>query len=388
MAERVLFVDDDPNILAGFRRQLHKLYEVHTAEGGQAGLELVVEGPPFAVIVADMNMPGIDGIQFLSQVKEISPNTVRMMLTGQSEMQVAAEAINEGSIFRFLSKPCPPSVLHSSLMAGIEQYRLITAEKELLEKTLGGSVKVLSDVLALTRTKSFGHAQRVKRLVGDLLSNLKVEKTWEMDVATMLSQIGCVTVPDEVLLKIYRCERVTEDEKRMFNSHPEIGADLIRTIPRLGDVARVIAYQEKGFDGSGVPEDTVTGDQIPLCSRLLKAALDFDKHIMSGCSQVDALQKMTRRSALYDPTVLKALRDVIAAQLVYEIKPIGIDRLKPGMILGADVRTAENALLIPKGHEITATLIWRLSNFAKIGMIPSEVSILVRTDGDPIEPTE
>ena len=385
MTERILFVDDDPNILAGFRRHLHKLYDVSTAESGQAGLDLIVDGGPFVVIVADMNMPGIDGIQFLRQVKKIAPDTVRIMLTGQSDMQVAVEAVNEGSIFRFLTKPCPTDVLVKSLAAAVEQYRLITAEKELLEKTLSGSVKVLSDVLALTRTKSFGHAQRVQRLVKELTSHLGVGSDWEIDVAAMLSQIGCVTVPDEVLVKVYKGAEVTEDEKQMFYAHPSIGADLIQSIPRLENVAKIIAYQEKGFDGSGVPQDDIGGEEIHLGARLLKLALDFDKHTMSGGSHVEALQRLTRRGALYDPRAMEALRTVVAEQLVYEVKPMSVNNLIPGMILGADVKTKEDALLVPKGHEITATLIWRLNNFAKIGVISNTVDVLVRAEGAPAD---
>ena len=377
MLERILFVDDDPNILAGIRRQLHKLYDVSTADSGQAGLDLIVDSAPFTVVVSDMNMPGMDGIQFLRQVKAIAKDTVRMMLTGLSDMHVAVEAVNEGSIFRLLTKPCPTDLLANALADGVEQYRLITAEKELLERTLSGSVKVLSDVLGLTRTKSFGHAQKVRRLVKELSSHLGLTGAWEIDVAAMLSQIGCVTVPDEVLMKIYKGAEVTQDEKNMFEAHPAIGAELIQSIPRLGNVARIIAYQEKGFDGSGVPQDDISGEDLPLGARLLKIALDFDKHVMSGSSHVESLQKLTRRRALYDPRLMKALRAVIAEQLVYEIKSLGVNELTPGMILGADVKTKEDALLVPRGHEVTATLIWRLSNFAKIGVIANTVNILV-----------
>ncbi len=383
MPERILFVDDDPSILAGFRRQLHKQFDVSTAESGQAGLDLIVDSAPFVVIVADMNMPGIDGIQFLRQVKKIAPDTVRIMLTGQSDMQVAIEAVNEGSIFRFLTKPCPADVLVKSLAAGIEQYRLITAEKELLEKTLSGSVKVLSDVLALTRTKSFGHAQRVRRLVKELMSRLRIGSAWEIDVAAMLSQIGCVTVPDEVLVKFYKGAEVTQDERQMFHAHPAIGAELIQSIPRLENVAKIIAYQEKGFDGSGVPRDDISGEDIPLGARLLKITLDFDKHTMSGSSLPDALQQLTRSSALYDPRAMEALREVIAGELVYEIKSMRVDELPPGMILGADVKTREDVLLVPRGQEVTATLLLRLKNFAKIGVIANSVSVLARADGSP-----
>ena len=120
---------------------------------------------PFAVIVADRSMPGMDGIQLLAKVKACSPNTVRMMLTGNADMQTAIDAVNEGHIFRFLTKPCPPESLTASLQAAIEQYRLITAERELLEKTLRGSVKVLCEVLSVVKPTAFGRASRITRYV-------------------------------------------------------------------------------------------------------------------------------------------------------------------------------------------------------------------------------
>ncbi len=381
MPDRVLFVDDEPNILMSFRRQLHGLFDVSTAENGQAALDMIVDSEPFAVVVADMKMPGIDGIHLLRQVKKIAPDTVRMMLTGQADMETAIEAVNEGSIFRFMTKPCPKDLLVKSLQAGVEQYRLITAEKELLEKTLSGSVKVLSDVLALTRTKSFGHAQRVRRVVQDLMSCLGINNAWEIDVAAMLSQIGCVTVPDEVLLKFYGNDEVTDGEKQMFEAHPAIGAELLQSVPRLEGVVRIIAYQEKGYDGSGVPQDNVSGEDIPLGSRLLKLALDFDNYTMSGSTQVEALQRLRRKRARYDPRALEALGKIVAEALVYEIRRLNVNEITPGMVLGADVRTKGNVLLVPRGHEVTATLLWRLKNFTTIDVIDGTVSVLTRADG-------
>jgi response regulator RpfG family c-di-GMP phosphodiesterase len=217
----------------------------------------------------------------------------------------------------------------------------------------------------------------------ELASRFGVGSAWEIDVAAMLSQIGCVTVPDEVLLKIYSGADVTEDERQMFHAHPAIGAELLQSIPRLEKVAEIIAYQEKGFDGSGVPQDNVRGEDIPLGARLLKISLDFDKRAMSGCSHAEALLKLTRRGALYDPRAMEALRAVVAEQLVFEIRPMSVNELTPGLILGADVKTKEDVLLVPRGHEVTATLLWRLKNFAKIGVIENTVSVLVRADGPP-----
>lgn len=122
MEKRILFVDDDSNILDGYRRQLRKQFDIETAEGGEKGLDIVKNSGPFAVIVSDLKMPGMDGNQFLAHVKEIAPETTRILLTGYADLRSAIEAINNGSIFRLLTKPCDKIDLIQTLENGIEEY--------------------------------------------------------------------------------------------------------------------------------------------------------------------------------------------------------------------------------------------------------------------------
>ena len=141
MQERILLVDDDRNILDGYRRSLHGEFQVETAESGQEAVKLLESSGPYAVVISDMRMPGMDGIELLKRVKTASPDTVRIMLTGNADMQTAIEAINEGSIFRFLIKPCNKETMARTITAALVQYRLITAEKQLLEQTLSGCLQ-------------------------------------------------------------------------------------------------------------------------------------------------------------------------------------------------------------------------------------------------------
>jgi FixJ family two-component response regulator len=135
LSDKILFVDDDVNLLAAFRRQLRKQFQIETAEGGREGLELVKANGPYAVIVSDFRMPIMDGIEFLSRVREIAPETVRIMLTGNADLQAAIQAVNEGNIFRFLTKPCSRDILSESLITGLEHYQRVSREREYNEKT-------------------------------------------------------------------------------------------------------------------------------------------------------------------------------------------------------------------------------------------------------------
>jgi len=270
MSARILCVDDDPSVLAAFQRGLRKQFHIETAQSGEQALAAIRKNGPYAVIVSDMRMPGMDGVQLLAKVKAIARDTVRIMLTGNADQATAIEAVNEGNIFRFLTKPCDAEKLAKALTAGIEQYRLVTAEKELLEKTLRGSIKVLTDVLSLVNPAAFGRASRVQRLVRRLAAELKVELSWELDVAAMLSQIGCVTLPPETIDRLYRGQKLSPEEREMCEAHPAIGHDLVANIPRLEAVSNVReSYEVREIERRGLMAGMILAEDVQTVSGLL-----------------------------------------------------------------------------------------------------------------------
>src|ERR1043165_7429621 len=193
MDEKILFVDDDANLLASCERNLRKRYSIETAVGGEFALNRITERGPYGVVVSDMPMPGMNGIQFLSAVKQRAPETVRIMLTGNADVEVATGVVNEGNIFRFLTKPVPADVLSKALDDALAQYRLVAAEKELLNKTLSGSVKLLTDILSIAETPAFGRTQTLRDLVSEATTKIGLSNAWEIHLAVMLAPIGYVT---------------------------------------------------------------------------------------------------------------------------------------------------------------------------------------------------
>jgi response regulator RpfG family c-di-GMP phosphodiesterase len=377
MPEKILCVDDDPNILAAYTRRLRKDFDLDIASSALEGLEKIGKTGPYAVVVSDMQMPGMNGIEFLARVKLTAPETVRIMLTGQGDLSVAMNAVNQGNIFRFLTKPCPPEELAFALHAGIEQYNLVIAEKVLLEKTLKGAVKVLSDVLSMVNPTAFGRASRVRRVVRQLCTEMGLELSWKIELGAMLSQIGCVIVPEATLKKAFEGKALLTDELRMYLSHPLVGRDLINRIPRLEEVAEIIAYQEKLWSGGGIPRDTKKGSEIPLGSRLLKIALDFDILKAAGHTSLDAYTELMKRTNWYDPDALKALRSVLDLEISYEVRAVNIDQMTPGMILAEDVRGMSGTLLIANGQEVSKSLLLRLRNFAFTAGIKQPIKVFV-----------
>jgi response regulator RpfG family c-di-GMP phosphodiesterase len=377
MSRKILCVDDEPNILQAYQRSLRKQFDLHTAAGGAEGLQEVAAHGPFAVVVSDMRMPGMDGIQFLTALKQNCPNTVGMMLTGNADQETAIRAVNEGQIFRFLTKPCSPDDLAKALNAGLEQYRLIMAEHELLGKTLRGSIKVLNEVLSLSNPIAFGHASRVRDLVGLICKEMNVTHAWECEIAAMLSQIGCITIPSDTLERFCHGKTLLRSELEMIQAHPGVGRDLVAHIPRLEGVARIIAYQQKCFDGSGVPEDDVAGQEIPLGARILKAALDYDAAHWGRHNELDAVSHLVSHARWYDPAVLEALKAVVGIQESQLQSQISLRELVPGMTLCDDVRTGDGMVVVTKGQEVTQALCQRIHNFARHRRIQEPICVLV-----------
>ena len=211
MTRNILCVDDEPNLLSAIERQFRKRFEITTALGPELALRAIAERGPFAVVVSDLRMPRMDGIQFLARVRQISPDTVRIMLTGQADLTDAIEAVNQGNIFQFLAKPSPPDMLGRAFESALEQHGLIQAERELLERTLTGSVEVLSEILSLVNAPAFGRAQRIRRYVAHIVTALGLPNRWQYELAALLSLIGCVTVPVDILDKIHAFEPLDEN---------------------------------------------------------------------------------------------------------------------------------------------------------------------------------
>jgi len=376
---RILCVDDEPNILDGLTRQLRHHFSVTIAVGGAAGLQKLEREGPFAVVVSDLRMPGMDGVAFLRSVREATPETVRVLLTGQADLNASIAAVNEGAIFRFLTKPCPPEILLPALQAAAEQYRLITGERILLKETLQGSVKALIDILAQANPVAFGQAMRVKPFVAMLTSHMGMRDSWQVEVAAMLSQVGCVSLPAATAEKLYNGVKLSPAEEAMVDRLPEVTSRLLANIPRLEPVRDILLYLRKHFDGSGPPEQMVFGEAIPWGARVLKVVLDFDVLQTQGLSTQEAFKILRGRSGWYDGAILDELAKLIP-NLVSTAENIEmpLSEIREGMIFNQDVKTPTGRLLIARGHEVTASLLERIRNLSSHLKVQEPIRVIAR----------
>ena len=375
MDEKVLCVDDELNILLSLQRQLRKQFHIESALGPEKALAAIERDGPYAVIVSDLQMPGMNGLELLAKVKQRCPESVRIMLTGQADMETAIAAVNQGNIFRFLTKPCSAEELACTLAAAIEQYRLVTAERNLLEKTLHGSVKVLSEVLSLVHPAAFSRANRIHRYVRHMAAEMRLGDTWQFEVAALLSQIGCITMEPGTLDRIYTGEELSDEEKKMFAAHPAAGGELLAHIPRLEAVAHMIAAQNLPTERHAPA--SVGRETADMGAGLLRAAIDYDRLITRNSSHPEALAKMRQRSQEYDPACLSALATFVPPEGGMELRVLKSAELRPRMVVDQDVRAKNGLLLLAKGQEVTPSVLGRLKAFAARTGIAEPIRVLV-----------
>lgn len=355
--ERILLVDDDVNALAGFRRQLRARFTCETAESGAQGLEIIAKSEPFAVVMSDMRMPGMDGISFLAQVELHAPETVRIMLTGNADIETCIDAVNQGHVFRFLTKPCEPDLMAKAFDAGIAQYRLIRAQRELLHGTVAGCIRTLADILAVVNPAAFSRSTRVRRYVRHIAAQLNSPHLWEYEMAAALCQIGCVALSPEILARITTGRPLTNEQRSILANHPMVGCQLLAEIPRLKLVALIIGKQRTPPHNPVMPHEHMSDDEVvDLGAQILRVALDLDVLTSHGETFIQALASLHERYGNDHPLVDSLMSYEKDAEDKTVVR-VTAGELTPHMATAMEIKDAQGRQLLPKGHRLSGPMV-------------------------------
>lgn len=372
MSPKVLLVDDDSNILSAYTRLLRGRFEFETALGGEEALARIKAAGPYAVILSDMRMPAMDGIQFLAEAKIRTPDSVRIMLTGNADQTTAIEAVNRGNIFRFLTKPCDQGLLVSSIEAGIKQNQLILAERELVEGTVKGCIDLLVELLSIADPVAFQQSQQLGLLSRKVARVMEMEDDWVVMVASLLAPIGILTIPGSVMVKVRKGDQITPREQETVVRLPEISSNLLNHIPRMAEVAKVILFKNKNFNGSGFPAIQANREEIPLGARILRVVSDYLGAMEKRSNARHVLEEMRQNQVFYDPRVINALGLALDVpdEVVNEGAPSSYlathKTVQIGEILVDGVHTREGQLVYPPQTVVGQSHRERLKNYAAL----------------------
>ena len=390
MTNRILMVDDEARVLDGLRRSLHSRYDVDIASSGAAGLDrLSANEAPYAVVVSDMMMPEMNGAEFLARAHQLSPDTVQMILSGQAELTSTIAAVNDGSIFRFLTKPCDATELGRAVDDALAQYQLILSERELLERTLNGAVQVLTELMAAANPIAFQRTENVKLLTDAMATEIPVTETWELRIAAMLGQVGLMAVPEEVLIQVKDGSEMTAESLAIYRGHPALAHDLICRIPRLERVAAWVAAQPVTFDDavSPPPDETPTDEASTQDDEdepsegltgedVYATVMAFVVGVEAGVPPGNVVFDLVK-TGRYAQELLDIALKAHVLTTVRRPKRVGGRDLVVGMLLDQDVMTTTGRTLIRNGEMLTESMAIRLRHFADgVGLI-EPIDVLV-----------
>ncbi|WP_342117441.1 HD domain-containing phosphohydrolase [Pseudoduganella sp. OTU4001] len=398
----ILCVDDEPNILSSLRRLFRgKGYQVLTAESGAEGLQLL-EKETVDLVISDMRMPEMDGARFLAKVRERWPNTVRLLLTGYSDVQSIQDAINCGEIYRYITKPWDDSDILLIVRQALERHEL-ELEKQRLEaltrrqneelKTLNASleqkveertkqlkanflttIKILSSISEMRGSSLPGHTRHVAELARRIAVQLKLDAQEVQDVfiAGLLHDLGRIGFSDEVLRTPVTA--LQGEALAQYRKHPVHAEHLLMPLAELAGTAAIVRHQLERFDGQGFP-DRQLGFAIPMGARILALAADYynlqqgalvQRHLRADEAKSLILDGAGKR---YDPAVVQAFRQAVeggvrGAPEAHDLELLS-GELVPGMVLSRDVISRDGLMLLATDHVLDARMIQQLQDFEK-----------------------
>ncbi|MFT3694238.1 MAG: response regulator [Kofleriaceae bacterium] len=375
MKPKILCIDDEPNMLASMQLTLRRDFDIVVASSGEMGLQLLETTPDVVVIISDMRMPKMNGAAVLTRAREMRPDVTRILLTGQADTQSTISAINDGQVFRFLTKPCQPDELIRVLKAAVEHNRLITAERVLVQETLRGAVAALVDVLALASPMTFGRANRVKKRAVQLAEQVSLPNPWQLELAVSLMHLGHVAVEQVTLEKLYSGEPLSADEQAQVAKMPAMTEQILAHIPRLETIREILNVSARQAAWNGVAGEGA----VELAGSILRLACDADAIETSGVHGVKMV-KLLRQRGGYLPRLIDALELLVgrATSSLYIVE-LPLAGLKTGMVLADDL-FLNGALLVSRGFSVTGAFLERTKHFAK-GAVKEPVRVLMSADG-------
>jgi putative two-component system response regulator len=275
LTDKVLFVDDERYILDAIHRTLRNKFKMYLAESAKEGLSRFQKDGPFPVVISDFQMPEMDGAAFLSWISQISPHTVRIMLTGHAQLDTAVRAVNEGTVFRFLSKPCSMDVLEKAVNEGLHQYHLLQTERDYhalrkWNESMGGLIQAFARLIESKDPYTAGHQNRVAMFSVAIAESLHFpeEEIEQIKMAAMIHDIGKIYVPVEFLNKT---GSLNPHEWNIVKMHAQIGHDILEPIKFSFPIHKIILQHHERMDGSGYPAG-LKGSQILVQARIIAVA--------------------------------------------------------------------------------------------------------------------
>jgi response regulator RpfG family c-di-GMP phosphodiesterase len=375
----ILVVDDTPENIEVLSEILTPDYTVKAAVRAEAALKIIASGEGIDLILLDVMMPGTDGYALCAKLKA-DPKTHDLpiiFVTSKSEVDDEAKGLRLGAV-DYITKPFHPSIIKARVKTHVQLRRTQEELQKLLKQTLSGSIKVMADVISLFDSEIFDKATRLRAYMKKITEALNLRNAWQYDLAALLSQIGSVAIPEEILAKARKGEALSPEEDASIRKIPEIGADLIKSIPNLEGIANVIRSQLTPGSRKHLASDLSGEDPLLLGAQLLGMTLQFDGLVEAGESPDEALLHIRRESEKYDERLLEALKACLQVRdSKMNARVLDVSEMREGMILDENVTTTSRLLVVKRGAELNGPMLARLQRMAQLSLVKMPIRVLI-----------
>ena len=356
----IMVVDDQPANLKLLEDLLTQQgHGVRSFPRGRLALEAAARNLP-DLILLDINMPEMNGFEVCQKLKadEKLAGIPVLFLSALNETRDKVNAFRSGGV-DYITKPFQLEEVRARVETHLQLHRARQVERDLLERTLNGAVKALSDLAQLTSPSLTERTGALRGMVVHMVAQLRLPDPWQYELAAILSLIGCITLPSDAFEHAYVGEKASAEEQHMYRAHPDIGFQLLARIPRLETVAEMIRLQQVETS------NWASNDVAERGSRMLKTAQELDRRTLRGIPFQTACDQLRSAPGKYPVALLEALKDYSPSRIHFEVKRLPAQQLLPGMILEENVVTQDGITVISKGTTLTVTLIERVLNFAR-----------------------
>lgn len=384
----IVVADPDDAVQAGFHRLFDDRFRVVCFSHSDSALKFLKQNTSTSVVFSSYNLPGRGGIAFLRASELLAPLAARVMLTRETSAEAIKKTLNEGRAFMFLEKPCKQEDLVAAVETAIAHHANLARDRALLERTLSGSVKLLIDMLGLFHPDAFRRTATVRKQALKLAAALGMKKTWELEMAVMLSPLGEALLPKQILARYRAARSLSEPERDVLERSPAQTRDLLKNVPQLEKVAEHLYLSARGFDGSGFPKDGPKGTDIPLVSRIIRMLTDLWYASPEKGPDAASFEALTINHRKYDPELLELAKSLLMEgmpeDVQSEITACYIRSLAPGDVLVEDALTeTSHELVLSRGHVLTTTTIRRLEHFHHTAGVRQPIRVRRRVVKEP-----
>jgi CheY-like chemotaxis protein len=372
----ILLVDDEQAVLDGIARRLGADYQLTLANAPLGAIDILNAGEKFAVVLTDMQMPGMDGLSFIRRARELSPTSVFLMLTGNQDLPTATRALNEGQVFRYFTKPCASADLRAGLDAALRQYELLQAERELLQRTFVGSVNILCDIMGYAQPLLTIVNERMQRLIRSACESMGWQAHWEYMVAAKLALVGFVVIKPEAFASFLSTSAITEEDKTLYLGALDTSSRLLAKIPRLERIAALV-HQMRITDGALITSGGFDGAcDIENGGTMLGLAL---AHVIGTRKYGIDIASNLAAEQLYaapDAKLINVFREVDKNSRVArnKSKKLPLTELSSGMILAEDVNVKGGYMTLRAGDVLTEVAV---ANLPSLPGVPVTMNVMV-----------